>query len=580
MKRFFYILSLLAISCLFWFACDNEESREVKIKILQTTDIHGNYFPYDFIEDKPGTGSLSRIYTYVKNEREKLGNNLLLFDNGDILQGQPTAYYYNFIDTITPHLTARILNYMGYEAATVGNHDIEAGPDVYNRVVRQSDFPWMAANALRKDSGDPYFKPYSVFEIEGVTIAVLGMITPAIPAWLPEELWWDMSFENISETAEKWLPIIKEEENPDVIIGLLHLGINSHIITESLDEGGGRDLAVNFPDFDILMLGHDHKPVNEKVLNNRKDSVLIINPGANGNWLSEVELTIKKKGDKLLGKTIAGNLVDVNIYEPDSVFLNYFRQDFDTVKSFVSEKVTSLTKSISSRDAFFGLSAFADLIHNIQLDLTEADVSFTAPLSFDTEIVKGDIRVSDMFKLYKYENFLYVMTLSGQEIKDFLEFSYTLWTNQMKSEGDHLLLVKQNPQSERDQFVNPYYNFDSAAGISYTVDVTKPQGEKIRIDSKMMNGKYFIPDSLYKVAINSYRGNGGGGHLSEGAKIPREELSSRIEYSTSLDLRYYLMQWMKTHKSVNPNIISNWKFIPEAWTVPAAKKDYQLLFTP
>jgi 2',3'-cyclic-nucleotide 2'-phosphodiesterase/3'-nucleotidase len=554
---------------------ESKQSNEVHIKFLQTSDIHGNFFPYDFIEKKPAKGSLSRIYTYVKQERAKLGDKLLLLDNGDILQGQPTAYYYNFIDTTSVHLAARMMQFMGYKAVSMGNHDIETGPAVYDRFVKSCSFPCLAANAIRENSEDSYFTPYYIYETENVRIAVLGMITPAIPTWLPKNLWRDMYYTDIRSTAQKWVPYLKEKEKADIIVGLLHLGTESRIVATGIDEGGGEDLAYSVPGFDIVMLGHDHRSMCKKFTNIAGGSVVIINPGAGGNLLSEVEIIVNK--DNKLSKQCNGRLVDVNDFEPDKKFLETFQADYDKVLAFVSDKIAVSAETFSSRDAYFGPSAFVDLIHRIQLDLTEADVSFAAPLSFDTEIKAGDILVSDMFKLYKYENFLYNMTLTGQEIKDFLEYSYGIWINRMMSPEDHLLQIKEN-QPEKYRFVNASYNFDSAAGISYTVDVSKPAGQRIKIGKKLKNGKTFDLKTEYLVAINSYRGNGGGGHLTEGAGISPEQLTSRIKTATSVDLRYYMMQWMRKKKSVNPEIISNWKFVPEKWAKPAGERDYKLLF--
>ena len=552
---------------------DGSQSEAITIKILQTSDIHGNFFPYDFIENRPAKGSLSRVYTYVKQEREKGNENLLLLDNGDILQGQPTAYFYNFIDTTSVHLTARIMDFMNYRAATMGNHDIETGPNVYNRFVRSCNFPWLAANAIRENSDKSYFTPYYIYEVNGVRIAVLGMITPAIPVWLPKILWKDMCFKDIQSTAKQWIPYLKEKEKADVIIGLLHLGTESRPVSTGVDEGGGEDLAYSVPGFDAVLLGHDHRPLYKKIANIAGDSVVIINPGAGGNYVSEVDITIDK--DR---KNINGILVDINSLKPDPTFLEMFKADSIKVADFVSDKIAVATDTFRSREAFFGPSAFVDLIHQIQLKLTGADISFTAPLSLNTEIAKGDILVSDMFKLYKYENFLYAMTLSGKEIKDFLEFSYSIWINQMQSPEDHLLQISQNKVSGKYQFVNASYNFDSAAGIFYTVDVTKPAGHRITIGKKMQNGKKFDLNKKYTVAINSYRGNGGGGHLTTGAGISPDQLASRIKTATPVDLRYYMMQWIKAEKVIKPEIISKWKFVPETWAFPAGKRDYNLLF--
>lgn len=551
-------------------------SETISIKILQTSDIHGNFFPYDFIENRPAKGSLSRVYTYVKQERAIWNEKLLLLDNGDILQGQPTAYYYNFIDTTSVHLTARMMNFMDYKAATMGNHDIETGQAVYDRFVHSCDFPWLAANAVCENSDKSYFTPYYIYEISGIRIAVLGMITPAIPTWLPKNLWKGMYYKDIQSTARQWIPYLRGKEKADVIIGLLHLGTESRMVATGVDEGGGEDLAYSVPGFDAVLLGHDHRSLYRKIANVAGDSVVIINPGAGGNFLSEVKITIDK--DEKIIKHCDGKLIDINTFEPDQDFLNIFRQDSLKVADFVSEKMAVAADAFSSREAYFGPSAFVDLIHRIQLDLSGADISFAAPLSFDTEIKKGDILVSDMFKLYKYENFLYTMTLSGKEIKDFLEFSYGIWINQMQSPDDHLLQMTENRSSGKYRFVNASYNFDSAAGISYTVDVTKPVGQRITISKIMQNGKTFDLNGNYTVAINSYRGNGGGGHLTEGAGIAPGQLTSRIKTATPVDLRYYMMQWMKAEKVINPEVTSHWKLVPETWAKSAGKRDYDLLF--
>jgi 2',3'-cyclic-nucleotide 2'-phosphodiesterase/3'-nucleotidase len=173
------------------------------------------------------------------------------------------------------------------------------------------------------------------------------------------------------------------------------------------------------------------------------------------------------------------------------------------------------------------------------------------------------------------------MQLTGKEIKDFLEFSYAIWTNQMKTANDNILLFRESENNRNGRLKNPYYNFDAAAGIIYTVDVTKSAGEKINIIS-MYNGEPFNMNKVYNVAINSYRGNGGGGHLTDGAKIPKSELAERIKFSTSRDLRYFLMQWIEQQQQVKPTLLHSgdeWKFIPETITKKAIERDYKMLFT-
>lgn len=572
MKLLICLMTLLGLGSLS--AVHASQDGEVTLKLIETSDVHGCYFPYDFIRNKPMKGSLARVSSYVKEQREKY-ENVILMDNGDILQGQPVAYYYNYMDTISEHVCAAMLNYMKYDVGTMGNHDVETGHAVYDRWVRQCNFPVLGANIVDNKTGKPYLPPYQVIEKEGVKIAILGMITPAIPSWLPEQLWSGLHFEDMEDCARKWVKIIREKENPDVLVGLFHAGPEGNKLDNVVENGSG-NVAKSVPGFDVVFMGHDHTRRYEKIVNVEGDSVLLIDPANMSKVVSEVTFTIKKQDGKVVSKQVEGKLVNMDGYVPDADFLNIFSGAYETTMDFVSRNIGRIEHTISSKEAFFGPSAFVDLIHQLQLDITEADVSFCAPLSAYAEIKEGDICVSDMFNLYKYENLLYTMKLTGKEIKDFLEMSYALWTNQMQSSDDHLMLLNEEDNGFG-RFKNPSFNFDSAAGIIYTVDVTKPQGEKIRIE-RMANGEPFDLNKTYRVAVNSYRGNGGGDLLTKGAGIPKTELAKRIVYSTDKDLRYYLMKRIEEVKVLDPKPLNQWKFIPEEWTVPASKRDYDILF--
>lgn len=569
------------ISCIFlllWaFLSLSAATREVKLKLIETSDIHGNFFPYNFITQQDWKGSFARVHSYAQQERQTYGDNLLLMDNGDILQGQPSAYYYNFMDTVSTHITAAMMNYMGFVVGNMGNHDVEAGHAVYDRWISQCQFPVLGANIIRTSDEQPYLKPYEIIEREGIKIAVLGMITPAIPTWLPETLWKGLYFADMEQTARKWMPIIQEKEKPDIIIGLFHAGKEARTVAGKYREDASAEIAERIPGFDIIMMGHDHRRFCGKIANAQGDSVLLINPANNGRTVGDVEITLTLDGDKVIRKSIQGKLADMDKLEPSPDFMKQFAPQYQAVEAFVSEKVGTFTETISTRPAYFGPSAFIDFIHSLQLDLTAADISFAAPLSFDAVIKEGDIHISDMFNLYKYENMLYTMELTGKEIKGFLEESYAIWTNQMKSADDHVLLLTERKDGNGYTFTNPSFNFDSAAGIIYTVDVTKPAGQKVSIQS-LANGEPFDLNRTYRVALNSYRGNGGGELLTKGAGIPQDQLKDRIISATEKDLRYYMIQYIREKNTLSPQPLNQWKMIPEDWTEKAAERDARLLF--
>lgn len=574
-KIIFILMALIATNS------NIAKTRTVNIRIVETTDVHGSFFPYDFINRTPCHGSLARLSTYLKRDRKHFGDNLLLLDNGDVLQGQPTVYYYNFVDTAATHVAAAMMNRLGYDAGNVGNHDVETGHAVYDRWISECDFPILGANIVDTASGEPYLPPYHVFERQGVKVAVFGMLTPAIPAWLPENLWSGLRFDDIEAAARRWVKAIQDKEHPDVMVALLHCGRDDTRTTGNYVENAAQLVAERVAGIDVVLFGHDHQLYCDTVKGPDGRSVWLLNPANSVQKVATANIIVSKKGDRVIKKEVTGRLVDISSLPVDEEFMAEFKEQYDAVDRFVGERVGHITKTITTRDAYFGPSAFVDLVHNLQLAISGANISFAAPLSFDAEIHEGDIMMSDMFNLYKYENMLYTMRLTGREIKDYLEMSYDIWTNRMQTPDDHILLLKQTPgtgsDGSRALFQNFSYNFDSAAGIRYKVDVTKPHGEKVTIES-MGDGSPFDVDAKYMVAVNSYRGNGGGSLLTEGAGIPADELSKRIVTATDKDLRWYMMQYIKNVGTITPEPRNEWRFVPEEWTEEAIRRDRQLLF--
>jgi len=566
-----------------------KNSKTVKIKVVETSDVHGHFFPYDFMEKKPIRGTLTRANSYIKQQRKKYGDDhFLLIDNGDILQGQPCVYWSNYVMPENENIAASVINYMKYDAETVGNHDIEPGHKVYDKWIREVRCPLLGANIVKEEYKNAAarpehiytgLKPYSVHYKDGVKIVVIGMLTPAIPNWLNKSIWKGLEFEEMTACAKKWIKYVKDNENPDLIFGLFHSGLNGGIKTDEYEENATESVAREVPGFDVIFFGHDHQVHNMFITNKAGEKVLCIDPSCYVANVAEAEITLTYKDGKLSKKQIKGNIVNVLDEKIDKKMLAHFQPTIDEVKDYVNQRIGYFKHPIYTRESFFGNSAFTDLIHNLQMSISKADISFNAPLAFDTTIDAGEVTQADMFKLYRFENLLFVLRMTGEEVRKHLEFSYDMWTNTMTSPSDHALRLNDDSKEDQQRTGFQYYtfNFDSACGIDYLVDLTKPDGQKVKI-LRMSNGEPFDEKKWYKVVMNSYRANGGGELLTRGAGIPQDSLESRVLFHTDLDQRHYLTEEIKRLGTIDPQKNNNWKFIPEAWVKPALERDRKQLF--
>lgn len=590
--------------------------KPLELTIVETSDLHGSFIPYDFKTDKPKPTSLANVAAKVKQLRAEKGKEVLLLDCGDNLQGQPVIYYYNFVDTKSPNPVSQMFNHLKYDAVGLGNHDVETGHEVYDKVAKELKGGFVTANLVRESDGKPYFKPYTIVKKGGVRIAILGLTEPAFVKNFPKVLYTGIRVEDMVESAKKWVPIIQAKEKPDVLLGLFHAGVDFTQGGQKMDtphnENASQLVIQNVPGFDAVFVGHDHAGWDGKGYDPAtKGRVDVKDPdgkvvpifGAlnDGRKIPVVTMSIRyDRATKKLQKTITGELADMAKVEPDAEFVKTFEPQMQAAKAWVSKPIGKMAGSINSRDAMFGDSAFVDLIHTLQLELTKdpafglkpAQISFCAPLSANAVLpssADGTIYVRDMFSLYVYENWMYTMTLTGRQVKDFLEVSYGSWFNEMKSQGDHLIAFVTAPDGSLipDARTNmprtkvASYNYDSAAGLVYDVDVSKPFGERVIVKS-MADGTPFSLETTYTVAVNSYRAMGGGGMLEKGAKIPAADLigMKHVTSATTKDLRFYLTQYIekKNMAPLTPVPLGNWKVLPADWAAAGRAKDEALMY--
>jgi len=561
----------------------------LELRIIETSDVHGCFFPYNFTERKPMAGTMARVSTFLNEQRKLYGDNVIVIDNGDILQGQPVCYYTNFIKTDRPNIAAEVINYLKYDAQTFGNHDVETGHAVYDKWISELNCPVLGANIINTSTEKPYTPPYTIIERKGVRIAILGMLTPAIPNWLHENMWKGMRFEEMVASARHWVKVLKTEEKADVIIGLFHSGWDGGIVTPEYEEDATKAIAEQVGGFDAIFFGHDHTERATTI-----NGIPCLDPSCNAQKVAVATITLisnppgftpdgkpvpnAPKGRWHIGER-RGEIVDVSQLPLDEDYMRHFQPTIDSVRAYVERQIGTCPMVLRTRDSFFGPAAFTDYIHDVLLEHTGADISFNAPLSFDSKIQEGPVYMSDMFKLCRFENAIYVLRMTGEEIRKHLEMSYDLWVNTMQSPDDHIMLITERTQNDMQRygFKNLTFNFDSATGIDYEVDVTKPDGQKVRI-LQLSDGRPFDEKAWYRVVMSSYRGNGGGELLTRGAGIAMKDIPNRIVYMSDRDLRYYLTQKIEKEGTINAKAHTNWRFVPEAWTKPAIERDRKHIF--
>ncbi|MBE0641891.1 MAG: bifunctional metallophosphatase/5'-nucleotidase, partial [Bacteroidales bacterium] len=409
----------------------------MRLLIAATSDLHGAIFPVRSSDGSYKGQSLANISTLISGLRQDYPGQLILLENGDLIQGDPASYYYNFISTTDTHLFVRALHYLGYDAATIGNHDIEAGPAVYEKFRRDLNFPWLGGNVLRSADDKPWFKPYHIIERQGVKIAVLGLTTPAVPQWLPRQLWEGMYFEDMAHSARRWMDIINNEEKPDLVIGLFHSGADTSWKTTGFQnlehENAASWVASTVPGFDLIICGHDHQGWNMKVKGPSGDSVLILGTTSRARDIALAEIILPEDRGTSGKPQIRGRLEPTTAYDADPVFLRKFSREMNAIEKFVKDTIGYLKQGLTAAEAVFGPAPFTDLIHRAQMDISGAGISFTAPLSTNAKLSAGPVTIGHLFDLYRYENFLYVMELKGAEIDGYLEYAVNGWFANMSS---------------------------------------------------------------------------------------------------------------------------------------------------
>ena len=565
-------------------ACSTLKDGEYNLSVVSTGDGHGYWFAKPIEDGGKARGSLIAQSAFVNGIRESKGtDNVILVDAGDNFFGNGAPFYYNYVDTTAAHLYPRLASYMGYDAVIAGHSDFESGHRVYDRVakeMRKEGIPFLAGNALSDKNGKPYFPAYSIIKKGGVKVAVLGFTNADNASLMDASGVSGIRFESLLPLVQEDVDKVRSKEKPQVVIVVAHTAMGKGD-GQNLEKQG-LDLFQSLKGVDIIITGHDH---SNKAMS--ADSVVVLDCGRAGQNAGVTDIKLVVKGGKVVSRTLDANMVSIKSEEYDSAMEKAFETDYNKVHSFMTSTVGEIKKDLVSREFYYKQCDYLNFLHALAFSAYPVDISLSATLLIDGKVPAGEVRYQDIRKVYPYENKLVALRLTGTEIKKYLEASYDAWINTVAEPSDetHVLKIKQSKDYSTGKMAwklaKSPANFDSAAGINYTVDVTKPYGSRITITGRA-DGRAFDMDKEYIVAITTYRSVGSGGLLKAAGLPDMKSVEDRIVYRGP-EFRTILYEYFKKYGSVDPAVIGDpkaigsWKFVPD-FAPDAIKADVELLY--
>ncbi len=550
--------------------------KTVTVTVMGTSDIHGNALNWDYFanreyDDKARNDiGLAKVSTLVNQVRDERGRDrTLLFDSGDTLQGTPLDYYYAKVKPITEtgetHPMARAMNAIGYDAVTLGNHEFNYGLPLLATWVKQMDAPVLGANAVHARSGFPAYQPFTMktMRIRGqkpVKVGVLGLTNPGVAIWDKANVDGKLRFLDLVATAKKWVPVIKGL-GADVVVVTAHAG-DSGFSSYGGDlpvENASAMVAEQVPGIDAVLFGHAHLEVPQRFVMNKVtgQQVLLSEPSKWGQRLSvlDFQLTRERGWWKVVGKQAATRNTNTVAEDPEIVKL--LTPQHDATVAYVNQQVATSTHELSAAESRYKDTAILDYIQKVQTEtVTKAlagtphaglpVLSIAAPFSRTAVFPQGPVTIRDIAGLYIYDNTLEAVTLSGAQVKAYLEHS-AKYFNQLAPGAPVDLDALTNAGTPP----TPDYNYDVFSGITYDIDVAKPAGQ--RIANLAHNGTPVADDAQFVVAVNNYRRSGGG-------NFPGVS-TAPVVYNAQVEIRQALIEYASATGTIDPTQFadSNWK---------------------
>lgn len=555
LKIFLGVLSLVFFSNVSSFA------KEIDIQILATSDLHGKFYPYDYaINEESKSGSLTQIATAVKKYRT---DNTIMVDVGDTIQDNYSEMF--FKDKTHPMILA--MNEIGYDVWAIGNHEFNYGVENLKNIMKQSTSKVLIGNLYNPD-GTNFADSYTIIEKDGVKIGIIGMCTPNITKWDSVNLKDYIVTDPVEETKK----IVKDlRDKVDVLIATVHMGEENEY---GVPNSGANDLANACPELDLIVAAHEHKLVEETYVNN----VLIVENKSSGATMSKVNIVVEKDktGCKIVDRKAES--IKISEYEPDKELSKKLSSYNERAKKeaniiigeLVGGSLVPENEIAEIPQAQIEPTSLIDLINEVQMYYTGAQVSSAALFNVDANLEPGKIKKSDTSLIYKYGNTLYKVQMTGKQLKKYMEWSASYYNTY--NPKDLTISFNENIRG---------FNYDMFSGVDYQIDISEKPGNRIKNLKWTKTGKEVKDDEVFVIAVNNYRVNT---HLLSYGEIYKEgeELPKVLEIDVNGKMggvRELIGDYIKNVKGgkITPNNPKNWEIIGNNWDEEKHKKAVQMI---
>lgn len=527
------------------------EKETVDLQILATSDLHGKFAPWDYaLNEESTSGSLAQVSTAVKELRT---DNTILVDAGDTIQDNSSDLFFDE----EMHPMSLAMNEMGYDIWVTGNHEYNYGGDVLKKIISQQKAKVLTGNVADPE-GNPLADGYTIIDKGGVKVGIIGMVTPNITRWDSANLegW------TVTDPVEETKKIIDEiQDETDVLVAVMHMGLENEY---GVKNSGAADLANACPELDLIVASHAHQQIDGEEIN----GVLVVMNKNSAATMAEVHLQMEKGEDG--SWTVAdrtSQVLDMSTYEPDAELMEKLapyderaKKDADVVIGKLEGGDLAPENEIAEiPTAQLQDTALIDLINEVQMYYTGADVSAAALFNMNANLKEGDIRKCDTALVYKYANTLYKMEMTGAQLKKYMEWTaayYNTW-----KPGD--LTISFNPDIRA-------YSYDMFAGVNYEVNVANEPGSRIQ-NLTWPDGTPVKDEDVFTIAVNNYRASSQlmspGEIYAEGEELPKLlEIDVRGDVGGVRELIGLYISDVKGGV-ITPQVDNNWKIVGNDWDV-------------